>query len=111
MSLKQNILQFIKGEALLNEAAFKHWKMILFVIALLLYMIRAAHRTDELVMKIAKLKKQENELRAEYIALRSKTMRLKMETTVMEAVKDHGLHPAEKPAKIIREELVKQKDE
>lgn len=100
---RQNIINFIKGETLLNEEAFKNWRMILFVIILLILMIRSGHITDEKVLKIAKLKKQENELRAEYIALRSKTMKLKMETTVIEKVQEMGLHPAEKPAQVIKE--------
>lgn len=100
---RQNIINFIKGETLLNEEAFKNWRMILFIIILLILMIRSGHITDEKVLKIAKLKKQENELRAEYIALRSKTMKLKMETTVIEKVQEMGLHPAEKPAQVIKE--------
>ena len=100
---RQNIINFIKGETLLNEEAFKNWRMILFIIVLLILMIRSGHITDEKVLKIAKLKKQENELRAEYIALRSKTMKLKMETTVIEKVQEMGLHPAEKPAQVIKE--------
>ena len=102
-NIQQNITKFIKGEYLLNEEAFKNWKMILFVIFLLIIMIRNGHITDQKVLKIAKLKKQENELRAEYIAIRSKTMKLKLETNIIERVQEFGLHPAEKPAQVIRE--------
>ena len=101
--IKKNIIDFIKGETLLNEEAAKNWKMILFIIVLLILMIRSAHLSDEKVLKIARLNLQENELRAEYIALRSKVMKLKMETNIVEKVKELGLHPAEKPAEVIRE--------
>lgn len=103
MNIQEKITKFIKGETLLNEEAFKFWRMILFVIVLLLLMIRSGHITDAKVLKIAKLKKQENELRAEYIALRSKTMTLKMETTIIEKVKDLGIKPADRPAQVIKE--------
>lgn len=103
MNFQQQLIQFIKGDTLLNEEAFKRWKMILFVLTLLLLMINSAHRVDSKVLKIATLKKQENEYRAEYIALRSKSMSLKMETTIVEKVKETGLHPADKPAQIIKE--------
>lgn len=102
-NFQQNITKFIKGEYLLNEEAFKNWRMILFVIVLLILMIRSAHITDEKVIKISQLKRQENELRAEYIALRTKSMILKLETTVVEKVKEMGLHPADKPPQVIRE--------
>ena len=104
---RQKVIDFIKGETLLNEEAFKSWRMILFVIVLLILMIRSAHITDEKVLKINTLSKQENELRAEYIALRSKVMKLKMETAVIEKVQELGLHPAEKPAQVIKETVEK----
>jgi cell division protein FtsB len=107
-NIQQNIIKFIKGEYLFNKEAFKNWRMILFVIFLLILMIKSAHLVDEKVMRLSKLKKQENEMRAEYIALRSKTMKLKLETTLIEEVKDMGLHPPEKPPQVIREVNVEQ---
>lgn len=103
MNIQQQFIQFIKGDTLLNEEAFKRWKLILFILGLLLLMIYSGHQVDNKVMKIAKLKKQENEYRAHYIALRSKSMKLKMETTIIDKLKDTGLHPADKPAQVIEE--------
>lgn len=103
MNIQEKIIMFIKGETLLNEEGLKFWRMILFVIVLLLLMIRSGHITDAKVLKIARLKKLENELRAEYIALRSKTMTLKMETTIIEKVKNQGIKPADRPAQVIKE--------
>ena len=102
-SFQQNIVKFIKGEYLLNEEAFKNWKMIIFIIFLLILMIRSGHLIDEKVLKLGKLKKQENEFRAEFIATRSKAMNLKLETKVIERVKNFGLHPPEKPPQVIKE--------
>lgn len=103
MGFQEQFARFIKGETLLNEEAFKNWRMILFIIFLLIIMIRSAHMVDEKVLKIAQLKKQANERRAEYIALRSKTMKLKLESTLVTKVEPLGLIPADKPAIVIKE--------
>lgn len=100
---KKNIIKFLKGEFLLNEDAFKNWRMVVFIILLLLMMVRSGHITDEKVMLISKLSKQERELRAEYIAVRSKAMKLKLESNLKVKVKKMGLKPSAKPAKVIRE--------
>jgi hypothetical protein len=101
-SVKNRITQFVKGETLFSEAAFKSWRIILFIMLLLVIMIRSGHQVDEKVLRIAKLKKQENELRAEYIALRSKTMKLKLESTLINKVAELGIHPSQEPATVIK---------
>ena len=103
MGVKDNIFGFLRGEFLLNEEAFKNWRMVLFIIFLLMLMVRSGHITDEKVLKIAKLNKQERELRAEYIALRSQSMKLKLESNVEKKVKNLGLFPSKEPAHIIKE--------
>jgi len=102
-NIQQNIFKFLRGEFLLNEDAFKNWRMVVFVIFLLMLMVRSGHITDEKVMTITKLSKQERELRAEYIALRSQSMQLKLESNVVDKVKDMGLKQSDEPAKIIKE--------
>jgi len=99
----EKIFGFLRGEFLLNEEAFKNWKMVAFVIFLLLLMVRSSHITDEKVLKIAKLSKQERELRAEYIAIRSQSMKLKLESNVQKKVQKMGLYPSKEPIHIIKE--------
>ena len=101
--IQQNIFKFLRGEYLINEDAFKNWRMVIFIIVLLMLMVRSGHITDEKVMTIANLSSQERELRAEYIALRSQSMKLKLESNVVAKVKYMGLHPSDKPARIIKE--------
>ncbi len=103
IKIKQNIYKFLKGEYFLNEEAFKNWRMVVFVVFLLMLMVRSGHITDEKVLKIAQLNKQERELRAEYIAYRSKAMQLKLESNVVSKVIQMGLLPNDKPVQIIRE--------
>jgi len=100
---RESIVRFLKGEFLLKEEGFKNWRMLIFIIILLMLMIRSGHKTDEKVLKISELSKQERELRAEYISVRSKAMQLKLESNVVEKVKELGLKPADKPAQVIIE--------
>jgi len=102
---KENIIKFLKGEFLLDEGAFKNWRMVIFIIVLLLLMVRSGHITDEKVIRVAKLSKQERALRAEYIALRTKAMQLKLESNVSKKVKEMGLKDSSEPAQVIREVL------
>lgn len=103
----KGFFKFLKGEFLFDEAAFKGWRMVAFVIFLMMLMVRSGHVVDEQVLKIAKLSKQEKELRAEYIALRSKSMRLKLESNVINKVADMGLKPSHEPVQIIKEIKIK----
>jgi len=103
LKIQENIFKFLRGEFLLNEDAFKNWRMVVFIIILLMLMVRSGHITDEKVMNIAELSGQERELRAEYIALRSQSMKLKLESNVVAKVKDLGLIASNKPAQVIRE--------
>ena len=101
--VNEKIVNFLKGEFLLNEEGFKNWRMLVFIILLLMLMVRSGHKTDEKVMQIAVLSKQERELRAEYIAIRSKAMKLKLESNVVAKVAALDLKPSDKPAQVIKE--------
>ncbi len=103
IKVKQHIFKFLKGEYFLNEDAFKNWRMVVFVVFLLMMMVRSGHMTDEKVLQIAQLSKQERELRAEYIALRSKSMKMKLESNVVAKVKEMGLQASHEPANVIKE--------
>lgn len=99
--VKKNIYQILKGGFLTNEGAFKNWRMILFIVGLLLIMISSAHSSDKKVIKIAELNKQQRELRAQYIDTKTKLMRMKMESNIRDKAKKLGLKPTEIPPKKI----------
>ena len=103
IKIKENIFKFLKGEYFLNKDAFKNGRMVIFVVFLLMVMVRSGHMTDEKVLQIAQLSKQERELRAEYIALRSRSINLKLESNVVAKVKKMGLLQSDKPANVIKE--------
>jgi hypothetical protein len=105
--VQDKIFGFLRGEFLLDEDALKNWRMVFFVIVLLMLMVRSGHITDEKVMKITKLSKQERELRAEYIALRSRSMKLKLESNIEKKVEKLGLYPSKEPVHVIKEVTIK----
>ncbi len=103
MKKENSIFRFLKGEFLLEQTALKGWKMVLFIVFLMMLMVRSGHITDEKVLKIAKLSKKEQEYRATFIALRSKAMKFKLESRVVEKVSPLGLKPSSEPAVVVRE--------
>jgi hypothetical protein len=100
--VKKSIYDVLKGSFLTDESAFKNWRMIIFVVALLLIMISNAHSADKKVLKISELNKLKRELRAEYIDTRTTLVRMKMESNIREKAKKMGLEPTQTPPKRIK---------
>lgn len=100
--VKKSIYDVLRGSFLTNESAFKNWRMIIFVVALLLIMISNAHSADKKVLKISELNKLKRELRAEYIDTQTTLMRMKMESNIRQKAKRMGLQPAKTPPKRIK---------
>ena len=100
--VKKSIYDLLKGSFLTNESAFKNWRMIIFIVALLLIMISNAHQADKRVLKISDLNKLKRELRAEYIDTQTTLMRMKMESNIRQKAKKMGLQPAQTPPKRIK---------
>lgn len=97
MAAKQKIYRLLRGSFLTDEASFKNWRIILFVVLLLLVMITSAHRADKKVIQIAELNKKKRELRAEYIDTGTRLMRMQMESSIRRKAKERGLEPLKTP--------------
>ena len=95
--VKKSVYDVLKGRFLTDESAFKNWRMIIFIVALLLIMISNAHNADKKVLKITELNKLKRELRAEYIDTQTTLMRMKMESNIRDKAKKMGLEPAQTP--------------
>ena len=99
--VKKNVYGLLRGSFLTDASAFKNWRIIIFVVALLLFMISSAHNADGKVIKIAELNKKKRELRAEYVDTGTMLMRIKMESNIRQKVKLRGILPSkESPKKI-----------
>ena len=93
----------------MSKDAFKNWRIILFVVVLLLFMISRAHTTDRKVLRIAELNKEIKELKAEYIDTRTKVMQLELESSIQKKVAERGLLPSKNPPQKIK--VVKRKED
>lgn len=105
--MKKKVYAFLRGSFLTDESATKNWRIIIFVVVLLLIMITSAHNADKKVIKISELNKRKRELRAEYVDTGTILMRMKMESNIRAKAKKRGLKPLENPPKRI---IVTKKD-
>lgn len=95
--VRKNIYDILRGSFLTDESAFKNWRIIIFVVVLLLIMISSAHNADKKVLKISELHKKRIELREKYIESETMLMRMKMESSVRQKARDIGLFPTDTP--------------
>jgi len=100
--VKQKIYSVLKGRFLVSPEAIGSWRIIVFVVVLMMYMISRAHVADKKVLKIAKLNKEIRELKAEFVDTRTKVMRLELESSIQKKVEERGLFPSEAPSKKIK---------
>ncbi len=100
--VKKGIYDFLRGSFLTDDSAFQNWRILIFVVALLLIIISSGHSADKKVIKISELNKRARELRAEYIDTGTILMRMKMESSIREKAKARGLKPSETPPKKIK---------
>lgn len=100
--MKQNIYRILKGTFLVSDDAFKNWRFIIFVSVLAIVMIASSHSADKKVYEIARLKNEVNEMRSAFIDGRSRLMKLKMESAVINVMRDKGIAPSVIPPKKIK---------
>ncbi|TYQ00408.1 hypothetical protein C7447_1011021 [Tenacibaculum adriaticum] len=96
------IYDLLRGSFLTDESSVKNWRIIMFVVGLLLIMIWSAHSADAKVVRIAELNKEKRELRAEYIDTSTILMRMKLESSVRKKANEIGLAPAKTPPQKIK---------
>ncbi|KJD31148.1 S-adenosyl-methyltransferase [Tamlana nanhaiensis] len=99
--MKKNIYNILKGTFLVSDDAFKNWRFILFVSFLAIVMIASSHSADKKVYEIARMKEQVKELRSEFVDGRSRLMKIKMESSVVEIMNKKGLAVSVIPPKKI----------
>ena len=98
----KQFLSLLKMEFLVNDVAFRNWRMIIYLSILALIMIASGHSTDRKIFKIAQLNDELKMLKSEFIEQRTDLMNLKMETKIMKELQPLGIGPAKiPPIKII----------
>lgn len=100
--MKGNIYKILKGTFLVSDDSFKNWRFILFISALAIIMIASSHSADKKVYEIARLKNEVSEMRSAFIDGRSRLMKLKMESNIVEVMQEKGIAPSVIPPKKIK---------
>lgn len=86
----------------MSDDSFKNWRMIIFISFLAVVMIASSHSADKKVHEIAKLNNEVKELRSAFVDGRKKLMGIKMESSVVQEMKQKGLSPSLIPPKKIK---------
>ena len=81
--MKQSIYGILKGKFLVSDDSFKNWRIIIFISVLAIIMIASSHSADKKVHDIARLNNEVKEWRSAFVDGRSKLMRLKMESAIV----------------------------
>ncbi|WP_298782561.1 FtsL-like putative cell division protein [uncultured Polaribacter sp.] len=100
--VKKGIYDFLRGSFLTDASAFKNWRIIIFIVVLLLIMISSGHSAEKKVIKISDLNKRKRELRAEYHDTGTILERMEMESSIKKKVKIRGIKPVENPPQKIK---------
>ena len=93
----KRFLYLLKMESLINDEAFRNWRMIIYLSILALTMIASGHSADRKIFKIAQLNDKLKMLKSEFIEQRTDLMNLKMETKITKELQPMGIGPAKTP--------------
>lgn len=93
----KKLLSILRMEFLVNDDAFKNWRVILFLSLLSLIMIASGHAADRKIFQIAQLNDDLKMLKSEFVEQRTALMNLKMETKIMKELSPLGIGPAKTP--------------
>ena len=98
----KKLLSILKMEFLVNDYAFKNWRIILFLSLLSLIMIASGHAADRKIFQIAQLNDNLKMLKSKFVEQRTTLMNLKMETKIIKELAPLGIGPAKtRPIKIV----------
>ena len=100
--VKEGVYGVLRGRFLTDDSSFNNWRILIFVVVLLLIMISSSHSLDAKVVKLAELKGKKRELRAEDFDTSTTLTKMRLESSVRKKVKDKGLFPAKKPPQKIK---------
>ncbi|OIQ27369.1 MAG: S-adenosyl-methyltransferase [Bacteroidetes bacterium MedPE-SWsnd-G2] len=100
--VKKGIYSILKGKFLVSDDSFKNWRILLFISFLAFVMIASSHSADTKVHEIARMSNEVKELRSAFVDGRSRLMRLKMESSIVQKVADKGIKPSLNPPQKIK---------
>ena len=93
--MKNGLVALLKGRFLVSGDAPKNWLFIVFASFLATIMIASSHSADRKVHEIAALSEEVKQLRSEFVEVRSKVQRLKLESTIRATVREDQRRPSQ----------------
>ncbi|ATA67902.1 S-adenosyl-methyltransferase [Capnocytophaga cynodegmi] len=97
------IKNILRGKFLVEgKEATKNWTFIAFLFVLGVIMITSSHNADNKVHQIAKLNEEVNELKSQFVDVRSQLQKVKLESSLLNKLKSKGLKQPEKPPQKIK---------
>ena len=100
--LKERFVKVFKAEFLVGKDSLRNWITILLVLLLGIIMIYSGHLIDQKIYAIAKLEGEVKELRSEFVDVRSRLQKVKLESTILSSLKDTGLKQSPTPPNKIK---------
>ncbi|GET46661.1 FtsL-like putative cell division protein [Capnocytophaga felis] len=97
------IKNILRGKFLVEgKEATKNWTFIAFLFVLGVIMITSSHNVDNKVHQIAKLNEEVNELKSQFVDVRSQLQKVRLESSLLNKLKSRGLKQPEKPPQKIK---------
>ena len=96
------IKNILRGKFFVGKDAFKSWMFVGFLFVLIIIMITSSQRVDAKVHQIAKLNEEVNELKSQFVDVRSRLQQVKLESSILGGLKDTGLKQSPTPPNKIK---------
>ena len=100
--LKERFVKVFKAEFLIGNDSQRNWITILLVLLLGIVMIFNGHLVDQKVYAIAALEAEVKDLRSEFVSVRSRLQREKLESSVLSELQNTGLKQSQTPPNKIK---------
>lgn len=102
--MRKGIYDLLRGAFLTSDRSADSWRFIGYCTLLAIVMIASSHKADQKIFEIADLKEEVKEAKSRFVETRKRLMRVKMETRIINKMKDKGLQVSpDAPTKIIVE--------
>lgn len=100
--LEKGLIKILKVDFLVGESAVRNWVIIGLGVLVGIVMIFNSHSVEQKVHTRARLINQVKELQSEFVDVRSKLQRIRLESTVLQSLKESGLKQSETPPQKIK---------
>ena len=100
--LKERFVKVFKAEFLVGKDSQRNWITILLVLLLGIVMIYSGHLIDQKVYAIAALEAEVKDLRSEFVSVRSRLQREKLESSGLSELQNTGLKESQTPPNKIK---------